>query len=154
MEDDETAAFSRELIEFLNELRVILPGVQVLFAFLLGVPFAVQSSTITETQRSVYFVAFLASAAACAFLMAPSLYHRLHWRRDVRDKEEMLRTFNRLAIVGGTLLAISMTCTIFVVTDRVFGEPHGAIIASASACVFLALWFALPLSRKQRDKKR
>src|SRR3954467_8380812 len=84
----------RELIELLNELRVVLPGVQVLFAFLLAVPFANGWTGVTELQRDVFFVAFIATAASSILLIAPSSYHRLRWREG--DKEQMLRTSNRL----------------------------------------------------------
>src|SRR5258706_12073851 len=110
----------RDLIEFLNELRVVLPGVQVLFGFLLAVPFTDAFKRVTGAQRGAYFAAFLCSAVATAFLLAPSLYHRLHWRRDVADKEQMLRTFNRLAITGGAFVAAAMSLTVFVVTDLLF----------------------------------
>ena len=97
----------RELIELLNELRVALPGVQVLFAFLLTLPFTNRFSKITDFERDVYFAAFLATAAATAFLIAPSSYHRLRWR--TRDKDYMLRISNRLVICRSVLLAVCGT---------------------------------------------
>ena len=97
----------RELIELLNELRVVLPGVQVLFAFLLAVPFANGWTRVTDLQRDVFFVAFLATAAASILLIAPSVHHRLRWREH--DKERILRTPNNLAIAGTSFLAIGMT---------------------------------------------
>src|SRR5512132_3521469 len=78
----------RELIELLNELRVALPGVQVLFAFLLGVPFTQRFGQMSELQKDVYFVTFLCAAASTALLIAPSAYHRLEWRQG--DKEHLL----------------------------------------------------------------
>src|SRR5262249_51360667 len=78
----------RELIELLNELRVALPGVQVLFAFLLAVPFANGFPKLSQTGRDVFFAAFLATALSTALLIAPSSYHRLRWRQN--DKERML----------------------------------------------------------------
>jgi hypothetical protein len=88
---------NRELIELLNELRVVLPGVQVLFAFLLTGPFTNQFRRITHEQELV-FVTFLLTAIATILLIAPSAYHRLRWRQ--KDKEQMLQTANRLAISG------------------------------------------------------
>src|SRR6185503_19407484 len=105
----------RELIEFLNELRVALPGVQVLFAFLLGVPFTQRFSQVSDLQKDVYFVTFLCAATATALLIAPSAYHRLEWRQG--DKEHLLVVSNRLAIAGTTFLALSISGTVFVVTD-------------------------------------
>jgi hypothetical protein len=91
----------RELIELLNELRVALPGVQVLFAFLLAVPFANGWERVTDLQRDVFFVAFLATAAASILLIAPSAHHRLRWREG--DKEQMLRRAGLTAalVAGG-----------------------------------------------------
>src|ERR671939_880094 len=93
---------NRELIELLNELRVALPGVQVLFAFLLAVPFANGWQRVTEFQKDVFFVAFIATAVSSALLIAPSAYHRLNWRRE--DKGEIVEAGNRLTIAG--LLAL------------------------------------------------
>jgi hypothetical protein len=146
--------FAREWTEFLNEVRVALPGVQLLFGFLLMAPFSANfHSSLTAPGRILYYVCFLTTTAASAFLMAPSVYHRLHWRRDVRDKEQMMRTCNRLAIVGGILLAISMTAAVYVISCVLTGPRVGVAIASATALMFLVLWFALPLSRRSREKK-
>ena len=94
MPEDERDRVNRELIELLNELRVALPGVQVLFAFLLGVPFTQRFGQVTELQKDVYFLTFLCAAVATALLIAPSAYHRLEWRRG--DKEHLLVVLNRL----------------------------------------------------------
>src|SRR5437588_7891756 len=96
--EDRTARLNRELIELLNELRVGLPGVQVLFAFLLTVPFTQRFSRLDSIQRDIYFLAVLSTALASAFLIAPSAYHRLRWRQ--RDKERMLETSNHMAVIG------------------------------------------------------
>ena len=96
--EDPTARHHRQLIELLNELRVGLPGVQVLFAFLLTVPFTQRYSRLDGIQRDIYFLAVLSTAMATACLIAPSSYHRLRWRQH--DKAHMLETSNRLAIAG------------------------------------------------------
>src|SRR5215218_6736335 len=95
----------RELIELLNELRVALPGVQVLFAFLLIVPFSNGYANMTALQKDVYFGTFLCTAVATAFLIAPSAQHRLRWREH--DKEHLLVTANRQAIAGTAFLAVA-----------------------------------------------
>src|SRR3954463_10460911 len=120
----------RELIELLNELRVALPGVQVLFAFLLAVPFANGWTRVTELQRDLFFVAFLATAASSILLIAPSSYHRLRWREG--DKEQMLRTSNRLAIAGTVFLAIGMTAGVFPIGGILFKGTRGARPAAAT----------------------
>ena len=136
----------RELIELLNELRVVLPGVQVLFAFLLGVPFTQRFGQTTELQRDIYFLTFLCAAAATALLIAPSAYHRLNWRQA--DKEHLLVVSNRLAIAGTVLLAISIAGTVFVVTDLLFDATSAALVAAATAAFFAWFWYALPLFRR------
>jgi hypothetical protein len=136
---------NRELIELLNELRVALPGVQVLFAFLLTVPFTQGYLRITATQKTAFFMAFLAAAAATAFLIAPTTLHRLRWR--THDKEHLLRTSNVLTLVGTFVLAFGMVCVVFLITDVLYGSPLSIWVAAAAAAVFLALWFGLGLVR-------
>jgi hypothetical protein len=136
----------RELIELLNELRVALPGVQVLFAFLLGVPFTQRFGQATELQRDVYFLTFICAAAATALLIAPSAYHRLNWRQA--DKEHLLVVSNRLAIAGTGFLAISIAGTVFLVTDILFDVTIAALVAAATAAFFGWFWYALPLLRR------
>ena len=133
----------RELIELLNELRVALPGVQVLFAFLLAVPFANGFPKLGGLDRDIFFVAFITTALATAFLIAPSSYHRLRWRD--RDKERMLVISNWLTIVGLALLAVSITATVFVITDFLFPRSWAALFAAVIGLVFLVLWYGLPL---------
>jgi hypothetical protein len=136
----------QELIELLNELRVALPGVQVLFAFLLAVPFANGWTRVTDLQRDVFFLAFLCTAAASILLIAPSSYHRLRWREG--DKEQMLRTSNRLAIAGTVFLALGMTAVVFLIGDILFKGLWAAVTSAAIAGGFAWFWYGLPLSRK------
>jgi amino acid transporter len=140
----------RELIELLNELRVALPGVQVLFAFLLIVPFSNGWDQVTEVQRYVYFVAFLCAAASSAFLIAPSVIHRIRWREH--DKEHLLVMGNRLAIVGAVFLAAGMTATVFLITDVLFDNAWAAVVAAVVGGSFAWLWFGLGLIRELRDR--
>ena len=139
----------RELIEFLNELRVVLPGVQVLFAFMLTVPFTNQFSRITEVQKQVFFATFLCTTAATALLIAPSAYHRLRWREF--DKEQLLQTSNRLSIAGMIFLTLALVGAAFLVTDLIFHATAAALVTAAVAGFFLWFWWGLPLMRKLRD---
>ena len=139
----------RELIELLNELRVVLPGVQVLFAFLLAVPFANGWQRVTEAQKWSYMVALVATAIGSILLIAPSSYHRLRWREG--DKEQMLRTSNRLSIAGTAFLALSMIAVVFVVTDVVFDIKVATGISIAVAALFAWFWYGLALTRAARD---
>jgi predicted membrane channel-forming protein YqfA (hemolysin III family) len=139
----------RELIEFLNELRVVLPGVQVLFAFLLTVPFSNRFSNITNGQKQIFFAVFLCTTVATALLIAPSAYHRLRWREY--DKEQMLRTSNRLAIAGMIFLSLALVGAAYLVTDLLFHATAAALVTAAVASVFAWFWWGLPLTRKLRN---
>ena len=139
----------RELIELLNELRVALPGVQVLFAFLLAVPFTQRFERLTSVQRDVFFAVFLSTAIATALLIAPSAYHRLRWRE--RDKEQMLRTSNRLAIAGTAFLAAAIVGVVYLVTDLLFGLTASLLATLAAGVMFAWFWYGLPLVRRLRD---
>jgi len=143
---------NRELIELLNELRVALPGVQVLFAFLLAVPFANGFPKLSENGRDVFFAAFIATALSTVLLIAPSSYHRLRWRQ--RDKERMLVISNVLTIAGLFCLAVAITCVVFVITDFLFHTAWAAAFTAFIAAMFLLLWYGLPVAAAIRDLQR
>ena len=146
--DSGQSRLDRELLELLNELRVALPGVQVLFAFLLTVPFAQRFGSVTSSQRAAYFAAFISASAASALLIAPTAYHRIEWRD--RDKETMLRISNGLAIAGMVFLAAAIVFVMWVITDVVYGGGWTPLVVGTGAGVFVLLWFALPLYRRFR----
>src|SRR6266576_3409824 len=116
--ETEEERLDRNLNELLNELRVALPGVQVLFAFLLGVPFTQRFSELVPYQEDVYFGTLICAAAATAFLIAPSAHHRIEFR--LQDKRHIVFLANRLAIVGLAFLALAMTGVVLLVTDFIF----------------------------------
>jgi hypothetical protein len=142
---------NRELIELLNELRVALPGVQVLFAFLLTIPFTGTFRDLSELQTDVYFGTFCTTMAATAFLMAPTAYHRLRWRR--RDKERMLQIANKLSIAGLAALAFAIAGSAFLIADLLFGATGAIVTVSVTAGVIVSLWFLLPLTREATDRE-
>jgi hypothetical protein len=150
--ESEEERHNRELIELLNELRVALPGVQVLFAFLLAVPFANGFPKLSSLDRDIFFVAFIATALSTVLLIAPSSYHRLRWRQH--DKERMLVISNALTIVGLLLLAVAITATVFVITDFLFHRAWAVAFTAIVAATFLALWYGLPLAAAIRDLQR
>ncbi len=147
--EDSSARINRELIELLNELRVALPGVQVLFAFLLAVPFSKGFATATQFQRDLFFGVLVSTAVSAAFLIAPSAWHRLRFRQ--RDKERMLLTSNSLAIAGLGFLAIAMVGAVMLISDYVFSEALTVASGIVAIILFGGLWYVLPLARKVKE---
>lgn len=135
----------RELIELLNELRVALPGVQVLFAFLLAVPFAQRFAEVTSFQRDVYFAALVLALLATALLIAPTMVHRLNFRAG--DKEAVVMIANRLVIVGTAVLALAMVSVTVLISDVLFDRAATIIVGVLCGIGFVLLWVVLPLSR-------
>jgi hypothetical protein len=148
-EESHEERINRELIELLNELRVALPGVQVLFAFLLAVPFTQRFGMVTDLQKDTYMAALLCTMAGSVFLIAPTAYHRIRFRD--RDKEALLRISNVFAIVGVVFLAVAMTAVVFMVTDLLFHDVVTIVVTSLTALLFAVVWFLLPLVRAARD---
>jgi hypothetical protein len=136
---------NRELIELLNELRVAIPGVQVLFAFLLIVPFSQGFSSVTTSQEYVYFATMLCTAVSAALLIAPSSHHRLLWREH--ERETRLRAGNRLTIAGLSFLALAMLGAVFLISDVVFGPIIAAVATVVIGVVFGWFWYGQPLLR-------
>ena len=135
----------RNLAELLNELRVALPGVQVLFAFLLIVPFNQGYSRMSEFERKLYFGVLICTALASMLLIAPSIHHRIEFRK--RDKEWLVVTANRLTIAGLTALAIAMAGAITLITHVLFGTAATVITTSVIVLGFAVVWYAIPLRR-------
>jgi Family of unknown function (DUF6328) len=134
---------NRELIELLNEIRVALPGVQVLFAFLLTLPFTQRFGRLDPADRRVYFAAVLATAAATLCLIAPSAHHRLRFRDSV--KEHLLHVANAFMIAGLAFLAFAVTAATYLITDVIYPGALPRVVASVLAGAFVLAWFVVPL---------
>ena len=147
-EESEGERLDRNLGELLQELRVALPGVQVLFAFLLAVPFQQNFTKITDFQKDVYFATLLLTAISATLLISPSAYHRLTFR--YQQKRKLVLYSNRFAIAGLTLLALAMTGAIMLITDVLFGTAATVITSVGALLAFGFFWFALPLQRRLR----
>ena len=145
-EESEVERLNRELDQLLNELRVAMPGVQVLFAFLLTVPFQQRFAQVTEFQRHVYFGTLLAAAAASALFIAPTAYHRIMFRE--RDKPKLVQIASRLTLGGLACLALAMIGAVLLVTDLLFKSTTVTITVAATAALFIGLWFGLGLTRR------
>jgi hypothetical protein len=147
--DEDTRETSRrQLMELLQELRVALPGVQVLFGFLLVVPFSARWGDVTAFQQDLYFACLLCAAAATAFLIAPSAIHRLDFDRG--DKPLIVQISNALAIVGLTFLALAIVGVVFLITDLLYDGAAVAVYTAVVAGVFIALWYTIPLVLRLR----
>lgn len=142
---------NRELTELLAETRVVLPGVTVVFAFLLTVPFQVGFAQTTALQRGAYFVAFLLSAFAMIFLTAGTAYHRL--RGKPYDKARMLRTASRQAILAISLFAGAMGAVVFLVTDYLYAGRVALAATAGVVGVAAVVWFFIPLLRRARHDR-
>lgn len=133
----------RNLDELLQELRIALPGVQVLFAFLLAVPFQQRFEEVTSFQRSVYFATLLLTAASTFFLIAPTAFHRLTFRRQ--KKGRLLRLANRFTIVGLVSLGLAVIGAIMLISDWLYGPAVTAITSGIGLLALIGLWFVIPL---------
>jgi O-antigen/teichoic acid export membrane protein len=141
----------RQLIELLNDLRVALPGVQVLFAFLLTVPFTQGWGKVSAFQQDLYFATLLCSAVASAFLIAPSAIHRLDFRRA--DKQRIVAVSNVLSIVGLTFLALAIVGVVCLITDLLYGGAAVVAYTVVIAALFAVLWYTIPLVLRVRGVK-
>ena len=148
-ESDTGERLNRELSELLQELRVLLPGVQVLFAFLLTVPFSDRFDSLRPAERALFVAAFICAAVASVLLTAPSALHRILFRE--RDKEWMIVTANRLAITGTVFLAVAVTCAAFLVIELIYGSRIAAVVAAGLGGLLLTVWYAVPLVRRTRN---
>ncbi len=142
---------NRELIELLNELRVALPGVQFLFAFLLIVPFQQTAAKITDFQRDVYFVALVSAAVATALLIAPAAQHRVLFRQ--KEKEALLKRSSRSAFAGTLVLAVAVVAALLLVVDMMFSRPLAWATAGGVAALLLWWWVAVPLWQRAHHEQ-
>jgi hypothetical protein len=138
----------RNLDEMTGELRVVVTGVQVLFAFLLVVPFDTGFAHIGTFERTVYFVTLVLAALAAICTIAPSAQHRLLFRHY--DKRHLVFSSNRVTIAGLAFLALAMCGSLLLVATKLFGTLAGALTVACAAIAFAVLWFALPLWRRAK----
>jgi hypothetical protein len=150
MSEQETKAqrLNRELGELQQELRILLPGVQVLFAFLLTVPFSQRFDSLSGSERGLFVTALSCAAAASAFLIAPGAMHRLLFREH--EREWLIVMGNRFAIVGTVFLAVTMGCALYLVVEVIYGSKFASGIAAGLGLVFVTLWYVVPLVRRAR----
>ncbi|HWC10299.1 MAG TPA: DUF6328 family protein [Acidimicrobiales bacterium] len=138
----------RELEEVVSELRVILPGVAVLFAFLLTIPFSSRFAELRDLDRAAYFVGFVSTAVALVCLVGESAYHRL--RGKPYDKLVLVRTASHEAVAGIAFLGVALVAVVFLVSDLVFPGVLTITVTLAVLALALLLWFVVPLFHRLR----
>ena len=141
--EDEHERGAREQVELLQGLRVVLPGVQVLFAFLLTVAFTQRFEELALLNKYVYYATLLCTAVSAALLMAPSAHHRFLWRQGMRERRLVIS--NILSLAGLLFLVPGMVGVIFVITDLLFSLLVASMVTAVFAISFILLWFILPL---------
>jgi membrane-bound acyltransferase YfiQ involved in biofilm formation len=144
--EDEQERLNRQMIELLNELRVAMPGVQVLFGFLLTVPFQQRFQQVTDFQETIYFVTLIAAAVATAFLIAPSAYHRVMFEQH--DKPNIIHIGTGQMLVGLGALSIAMNGAVLLVTDVLFEAGTVVVTVALLGTLYFTLWFGFGLVRR------
>jgi uncharacterized protein DUF6328 len=142
---DERERTERQMAELLQELRVALPGVQILFAFLLTVPWAQGFQQVTSFQRNLFFATLMCTAVSTACLIAPTATHRLRFHK--RDRQYVIESANSLLIAGLVFLAMAIVLAVALITDYLFDGAARWIWPAIVAVVIAGLWFARPLAR-------
>jgi hypothetical protein len=146
--ETEKERLDRNLEELLQGLRVALPGVQVLFAFLLVLPFQSGFPDVTPFQEKVYFVTLISTAFASILLIAPTPRHRVQFRRD--EKDYIVLTGNRLAIWGLAFLGLGMCGAVLLISDFLFGTATAVVSTTVVTAAVAYAWFGSPLLRRLR----
>ncbi len=141
----------RNLAELNGELRVVITGIQVLFAFLLVAPFDTGFTGLDRLERGVYFVTLILAGLSAVLTMAPSAWHRILFRHD--DKPELVRAANRSVVAGLGCLALAMCGSLLLVSSKLFGTSVGGVTAVIAAAVFGSFWFGLPLLRRAQIER-
>ena len=139
----------RQLTELLSELRVTLPGSQVLLGFLLTIPFASRFELASTAQRWTYFASLWTTFVGTVLLMAPAVYHRVRWQRG--GKGDVIAVTHRLFLLGTGCLGFGLSAALFFVAETVFGGVLAVTIAAATALLLVGTWYVLPLARTRRD---
>jgi uncharacterized protein DUF6328 len=144
--ETEKERLDRNLDQLLTELRVAMPGVQILFGFLLTVPFAQRFGDVTAFQRDVYLVALCAAAVATAFLIAPTSYHRMTFRRG--HKRHLVFAATKWMIIGLVALGVAVNAAVLLVADFLFDAWVAIVLVAVMAALYLGLWFIWPIVRR------
>jgi hypothetical protein len=147
VDESESERNSRRLLELLQEVRVATAGVQILFGFLLAVPFQQGFEKISSFQRHIYLVVLICTAISSALLIAPTALHRLLFRQG--HKPQIIEYANRMVILGLVLLAVAMVGVVLLLSHEIFGPAAAIAVTTPIGLVFLVTWFVVPLARRE-----
>jgi hypothetical protein len=150
--ETEKSKTDRQLTELLNELRVALPGAQVLLAFLLTAPFQTRFARTTSFERAVLFAATACTCVGVVLLLAPSVYHRMRWTEG--GKEDVVRVGHRFFLAGTAALALGLFGAFFVVTEFVFGLTAAIVTVALLIALVAVTWYVIPLERSRKPGVR
>ena len=146
-DESEADRLDRNLGELLQELRVAGLGVQVLFGFLLSLPFTTRFAQLSPGQRNLYLGTIVLAAVATALLLGPVAYHRLVFRQG--QKERLVRAANIMAIAGLATVGLAVSAAVLLVTGYVSSGLTAGLITAFVTCMFAGLWFVFPLARRR-----
>ncbi len=149
--ESEAQRDDRNLMELLQEVRIAGLGVQVLFGFLLAIPFTTRFVRLDPAQRDLYLTALLLAALSTGLLLSPVAYHRLVFRQ--RKKESLIRAANVLAILGLVSVGLSVTAAVALVLSYVAAGLPAVLLTIGVGAVFTVLWFVLPLVRRETHSR-
>jgi len=148
--ESEADRLDRNYGELLQELRVAETGVQILFAFMLSIAFQQRFQTLDDVQRGIYVITLLFCTLSIALLVAPVAFHRLVFRRGLKD--ELVRITNALALAGTSFLLLAVLSGVLLIFDYVVGRTFAAAATAVLAVLFVSLWVVLPLSRRRHER--
>jgi MFS family permease len=148
--ETEKERLNRNFDQLLQELRIVIPGVQVLFAFLLAVPFSTRFNRVDQFERVVFFVALLLAALAAILLLAPSIQHRILFRHD--QKRYLVASGTILSIAGLTALAFSSTLALVLVAHFLYGIWAASVAGGLAFVTYAVIWYAIPIQRRRHAR--
>ena len=145
-EETQAERLDRELMELVQELRVLLPGVQVLFAFLLTVPFSIGFKSVDGSERALYFIALVSTSVSTILLIAPSARHRARFRD--RDKEALIVSSNQLTIAATAFLAVAMATVVVLIGEYLYNWVVGIVAGVLTFLLIAWFWYGWSISRR------
>lgn len=147
--EDPAERLAREHEELFQELRAVIPGAEVLFAFLLTVAFTERFDRLDSNQRTVYFLTFLPAGVSLVLLLAPTAFHRVRFRQA--DKDAMLKVANVEAITAMALMTVTVALAVWLIGSMIVSRDTARLIAVGVWLFAVVLWWGVPLRRRLAD---